>query len=156
MTPQQFVTLAIIPGLSLLPAAMNSPEAQCQLIATAAQESGLVARVQVPGGQARSLFQCERSGGITGVMTGPMRLYAIAACSILGIPSDIISVFAAIAWNDSLAVVIARLILWMDPLRLPALGNETSSWNCYCRTWQPGIERPADWPAAYAAAMSVA
>jgi len=85
-----------------------------------------------------------------------MRLYAIAACTVLGISPDIISVFAAIAWNDPLAVVIARLILWMDPLRLPALGNETGAWNYYCRTWRPGIERPTDWPASYAAAMSCA
>jgi hypothetical protein len=153
MTPEQFNDIVVTPGLALLPPEMSSREARVMLIAAAGQESGLGDRVQI-GGPARGFYQCEKHGGLEGVVTGPMKAYATSACAALAIaPPDVDTIYDAIRLNDALATVIARLILRADPHSLPALGDESGAWACYLRCWGPGRPRPERWHAAYVAAM---
>ncbi|WP_447751835.1 hypothetical protein [Pseudomonas nicosulfuronedens] len=50
--------------------------------------------------------------------------------------------WAAIEHDDILAACMARLLLFTDPARLPALGDESGAWDMYLRVWHPGKPRP--------------
>ncbi|MOA63587.1 hypothetical protein D3C78_1893600 [compost metagenome] len=52
-----------------------------------------------------------------------------------------------------LAAALARLLLWTDPARLPALGEVAKSWELYLRTWRPGKPHRHTWDALYAQAL---
>ena len=71
MTLEQVMRDAVRPALALLPAAMNTPQARCMLLAIGLQESRFVHRRQI-GGPARGFWQFERGtrtsrGGVWGV-----------------------------------------------------------------------------------------
>jgi hypothetical protein len=153
MTPALFIDVAVTPGLALLPTAMDTPEARTLLVAIAGQESGLCERHQMGQGTALGFYQCEKLGAVSGVLHGAMSAYAAEACATLAIiPSDVDTVFEAIRLNDALATVIARLVLRMDPKRLPVIGDVGGAWDYYLRCWKPGVPRPATWAANYTAA----
>ena len=70
MTLEQVMRDAVRPALALLPAAMNTPQARCMLLAIGLQESRFVHRRQI-GGPARGFWQFERGtrtsrGGVWG------------------------------------------------------------------------------------------
>lgn len=158
MTPGTFLLDVIDPGLILLASVLDrsdldSPEASIMLMAIAGQESAWSHRRQV-GGPARSYWQFEKGGGVAGVLagkqTGPwIRL----VCAALDIPADASTVFEAMAWNDHLAVAMARLNLWLVRGALPKEGDQDSAWNYYLNQWRPGKPHPAAWPANYQAAL---
>ncbi len=152
MTPRQFHDLCVIPGLSLLPPVMTSPEARVLLVAIAMQETGLVTRSQV-GGSAFGFYQFEEIG-VDGVFahaeTGHL---AADVAKVLQIPVDE-NFYEAVRWNDLISTVLARLNLWPDPAPLPAIGQELAARNYYARVWRPKIVAIQRWPAAYNAAMA--
>lgn len=158
---EAFYTGAIKPALALLPSAMDSPEAHVLLIAIALQESGLRHRWQVvdlahPGvkGPARGLLQFEKGtaasrGGVTGVFLHPASRYWLSLlCSGCGCAFTPQAIWHALESDDVLAVGVARLLLFTDPKRLPAVDDEDGAWTLYAiRTWRPGKPHLATWAA---------
>lgn len=133
----------------------SDDRALVMLMAIAGQESAWAHRKQI-GGPARSYWQFERGGGVTGVLGHPATKDAIAkACKALDIPLDAAAVYEAMAWNDTLAACMARLLLYSDPRALPAVGDESAAWGYYIRNWRPGKPHPQTWPARYAAALEL-
>jgi len=159
MIPDQ-VKASISKALYLLPPAMTSPEARVMLFAIGLQESRFTHRFQVvqgrPGvkGPARGFWQFERMGGCRGVVDHPASRYWMAhLCQTRGVDFTATAVWNAIEQDDVLAAGAARLLLFTDPKRLPAVGDEAAAWNLYIRTWRPGKPHRGTWPALYAEAM---
>jgi len=144
---------AIAPALALLPARMNSPQAEALLLAIGLQESGLIHRRQI-GGPARGLWQFEQGGGVRGVMRHPLsRPHALAVCTAQGVEPTDAAVYAALEHDDILAAAFARLLLWTDPAPLPAVGEVGKAWDLYVRTWRPGKPHRHSWDRLYVQAM---
>lgn len=144
---------AIAPALALLPARMNSPAAEVMLLAIGLQESRLTHRRQI-GGPARGLWQFERGGGVRGVLLHPAsREHAAKVCAARGVEPSEAAVYNALEHDDVLAAAFARLLLWTDPLPLPAPGRADAGWNLYLRTWRPGKPHEHTWGRLYAQAM---
>lgn len=145
---------AILPALALLPPAMNTPQARILMLAIGLQESRFQHRRQI-GGPARGFWQFERNGGVRGVLTHPTsRENAFRICAARQVAPVAATVHAALEADDILAAAFARLLLWTDPLRLPAAGDADGAWALYLRTWRPGKPHPQTWPALYARALS--
>lgn len=154
MTLSEIRRSAIEPALLLLPARMTSPPAEVLLLAIGLQESQFVHRRQLGGGPGRSYWQGELTGGMILVLGHDVtKKDARALCAARGVPATPSAVYAAIEHDDILAAGLARLLLWSDPFRLPALGDAAGAWDLYIRTWRPGKPRPADWPENYAQAL---
>lgn len=157
MTPTFVLSDIIDPGLMFMrqvigPKPSSTDAARIMLLAIAGQEGSFQYRRQV-GGPARSLWQFEQGGGVKGVLghatTGP---WARQICGALSIPNDAPTVFEAMAWNDHLAVAMARLLLWTDAAPLPA--DEAGGWGYYERLWRPGKPGPDRWSGNYQAAIA--
>lgn len=142
------ITSQVIPAaLSLLPAQMDTPAARAMLVAIGLQESRFLHRQQV-GGPARGFWQFERAG-VHGVMThsatrAPLTeaMRRLRYASILG---QIEPAQAAIAHNDILACVFARLLLWTVPGVLPSRLDPAEGWQQYLDGWRPGKPHPESW-----------
>lgn len=159
----------IEPALLLLPAKMESPQAVVMLLAITRQEDPEQRRRQWPTGPARSLWQAEQGGGmIAGLLNyriQSVRDLATGLCVGRGVTPAAPDVWNAIEHDDILAAGLARLLLYTDPARLPALGDETGAWDLYLRTWRPGAYARGDaaqrsalrkkWAGNYAAALEV-
>ena len=160
MTLDELNTEGVAPALLLLPQAMTSPEARVLLFAIALQESGLVERAQVVydgqgneiKGPARGWWQFEigsrsSGGGVWGVYQHPASRYWLnELCKDRGIPFFAASIWAAIENDDVLAAGLARLLIFTDPRKLPALIDVQGAWALYAnRCWRPGKPRPKDW-----------
>lgn len=171
MTLSEIIKTAINPALALLPAKMDTPEARILLLAIGLQESRFEHRRQIvgnpprPTGPAKSFWQGERGGGmVRGVrLHAATRSIAAELYRARGVAPSDAAIWEAIQFDDVLAAGLARLLLWSDPQRLPALGDEDGSWALYLRTWRPGAydrgtpsERNAlcaKWASNYGAAM---
>src|SRR5690554_397984 len=151
---------AIAPALELLPAQMTSPEAVVMLLAIGLQESRFQHRRQLvgspprPTGPATGFWQFERGGGVTGVLSHrASQDHAHALCRSRDVSAAPAEVWAALQHDDVLATGFARLLLWTDPHRLPALGDAQAAWDLYIRTWRPGKPHRHTWNALYAQAL---
>lgn len=139
---------AITEALDLLPRNMTSDEAIVMLLAIGLQESGFRHRRQLvgspprPSGPAKSFWQAEQGGGmVQGLLfyhNADIRDIVTGLCIVRGVPPDTRSVWDAIENDDVLAAGLARLLLWTDPHRLPAVSDEGGAWALYLRTWRPG------------------
>lgn len=144
---------AIDPALALLPPKMDSPQARVMMLAIGLQESRFMYRCQkVAGfpyvkGPARGFWQCERGGGVAGVMTHhATKELAAMLCKTQGVPFDTVLVHAALETDDILAAGFARLLLWSDHRKLPALdASHDEAWDCYIRNWRPGKPHRHTW-----------
>lgn len=122
----------------LLPAKFDGVVSRVILLAVGLQESRFEHRLQ-QGGPARSYWQFEQAGGITGVLKHPASSgYARAFCGLRAVAPVASDVYAAFLSDDLLACAFARLLLWTDPAPLPALGDRQAAWEYYHRTWRPG------------------
>jgi hypothetical protein len=150
----------IDPALKLLPCGMDTPEARVILLSIGLQESRFAYRRQIvngqPTGPARSFWQAERGGGMVhGVRTHPLTkglanfLYAARQVR----PATDHAIWNAIENDDVLAAGLARLLLYTDPHRLPALGDVQGAWDYYVRTWRPGKPHRLTWDALYRRAL---
>ncbi len=150
-----FHSVVLKPGLKYLENLCTlsvSKEAEVLLLTTALQESGLVHRLQV-GGPARSYWQFEQGGGVRNVVSSSASALKLSAvCQDLNIPFSESVIFEAMAWNDQLAVVMARLNYWLNPLKLPDAQDVEGSWNYYVNTWHPGKPRKETWAGYHAQA----
>lgn len=126
-----------------------SPEADQLLMTIAGQESNWEYRKQISG-PARSFWQFESGGGVKGVLNHVSTKKLISdICNELFITCDQTNVYDAMAYNDVLALAMARLLLWTDPKSLPSIGNLPDSWNYYNRNWRPGKPHPETWTLRY-------
>ena len=153
---------AISEALALLPPGMDSREARVMLVAIGLQESRFKYRRQLVGnppkpvGPAAGFWQFEKGsaasrGGVWGVfLHESTNRHVKTLCAARGIPASPSNIWETIQTDDVLAAGIARLLLWTDPQRLPAVGKEAEAWALYLRTWRPGKPHPQTWPALYA------
>lgn len=148
------IEAAIEPALAFLPTKMDTPEAMVMLLAIGLQESRFLHRRQI-GGLARGFWQFERGGGVVGVLThSASAALARQVCEARGVAPTSPAVYAQLESDDVLAAAFARLLLWTDPGRLPALGDSKGGWDLYVRTWRPGKPHPQTWPALHAQAVA--
>lgn len=146
-------------AMILLPQEMNTHEARLMLLSIGLQESGFENRRQlitekgqlVPKGPAKSFWQGERTGGMCmGTVRHPASRYWMhKVCEACGVKFNGTAIWNAIEHDDVLAAAAARLLIFTDPRRLPALGDQRGAWNLYIRTWNPGKPRPKEWPGSY-------
>lgn len=135
----------------------RSPVADQMLLAIAGQESGWTHRVQT-NGPARGFWQFEQGttasrGGVSGVlMHRAVSARVRALCAGLALPTDVVALYENVAVNDTLAVGVARLLLYTDPKPLPTARAE--GWAYYLRTWRPGRPRAESWEACWNAAAA--
>ena len=152
------VMQAVNEGLRLLPPAMDSTEARVLMYAIGLQESRFTHRAQVIDGggkgPARGLWQFERGGGVAGVLRHPAsRFWANSVCNARNIPAQPLNVWLALETDDVLAAALARLLLFTDPARLPAVGEQAEALRYYLRNWRPGKPHPRTWPECYETAL---
>lgn len=142
MLPADFHARIIVPAARLFPF-HDSPQVQRILLAIAGQESGWRDREQV-NGPARGFWQFERGGAVHGVMQHAATVVELRrCCASLEIEFNEYVLYEAVAWNDSLAYAMARLLLWSDPAPLPDMQDEL--WELYLRCWRPGNPKPLAW-----------
>lgn len=128
------------------------------LLAIGLQESNFQHRRQLvgtpprPTGPARSFWQAEVGGGMVRGVRVHAKTSALAAQLYQhhGVAANDLAVWAAIENNDLLAAALARLLLFTDPYKLPAVGDVEGAWQLYLRTWRPGA-----WTRGDAAAKSI-
>jgi len=160
--PLHRVTSDILnPALAWLPQHMDRAEARVMLLAVGLQESRFQYRVQLGNGPARSFWQFERGtkasrGGVWGIYLHPQSKDLLrAACEAHGVTFDPLYIWQAIADNDVLAAICARLLLWTDAGKLPAMNDVDGAWKLYAeRTWRPGKPHRQTWDAFHAQAVA--
>ncbi|AXF52874.1 MAG: hypothetical protein [Bacteriophage sp.] len=138
-----------------------SKESTVMLLAIGLQESRFVHRRQLvgnppqPTGPAKSFWQAEQGGGMVHGVRRHADTSQMAAelCKARKVSPNDRSVWDAIENDDVLAAGLARLLLWTDPKRLPALGDAEGAWQLYLRTWRPGKPHRGTWDALYAKAL---
>ena len=122
------------------------------LLAIGLQESRFMFRKQI-GGPARGYWQFEQGGGVRGVIehaaTGPLIRPLLDRMNYDQHPA---TAYAAIADNDVLACVFARLLLWTVPGSLPGPTEAQRAWEYYIEGWRPGKPHRQTWDAFYAQA----
>ena len=159
MTPAAFWSVILLPNanaLSWATGVTNSKQARVLLMAIAGHETGWAHRIQIPGGEARGYWQCEKHGAVAGVINDPVTGPLLDNfCAARNIPFDLATVFEAIAWHDALALAVARLALWQDPAHLPAVGDSAGALAIYLKVWRPGRPRPETWPATYQQSLAI-
>lgn len=159
MTLREIRNGPLAEALLLLPARMTSPQAEVMLLAIGLQESRFEHRRQLGNGPARSFWQAEQGGGmVAGLLSyhdDNVRDLVRGLCAVRGVAPVAREVWLAIEHDDVLAAALARLLLFTDPARLPALGDADGAWQLYLRTWRPGKPHPQTWPELYAQALAV-
>lgn len=160
MTLDEITTVAINPALALLPNQMDSPSARVMLLAIGLQESRFEFRRQLGNGPARGFWQFELGseasrGGVWGVyLHQASRYWVDVLCTARGVLYQPLAIWRALEHDDVLAAGLARLLLFTDPHKLPALGDERGAWVMYAkRTWRPGKPHPDTWPGFHAQAV---
>lgn len=165
MPPEILLKTAVTPALALLPAAMDTPQARVMLLAIGLQESRFIYRYQQvqgkPGvkGPARGFWQFEQGsragrGGVWGVcLHQASRYWLDVVCTARGVAFEPRAIWEAIEQDDVLAAALARLLLFTDARRLPAVDDAQSAWDLYAlRTWRPGKPHRQTWDAFHAQA----
>lgn len=142
MTPAFVLAHTIPAALSLLPPAMDTPEARVMLLAIGLQESRFAHRVQIDG-PARGYWQFENAGALAVLHHKSSQNGAIAVCDALGYRTGAVFVYDALSDNDVLACAFARLLLWTLPNALPATADD--GWRQYLKAWRPGRPHPETW-----------
>jgi len=131
---------------------MDTPEATALVLAVGYQESRFAARRQWPKGPARGFWQFEVSGGPRGVIGHEATRDHLKRAWLSLAYRDVLTPFAlqeAIAHNDTLAFVCARLLLWTLPERLPTRDEPKRGLAQYLRAWRPGKPHPETWDDAW-------
>jgi hypothetical protein len=153
LSPRLFLLRCIEPGLSLLPGYMVCDQSRVQLMSIAGVETNWAARAQkVEDGPPPALGYWQfQADGVAGVLEAQRSLMT-AVCATLDIPPT--SIWSAIQYNDPLACVVARLLLWSDREALPAIGDANGGFDYYVRNWRPGKPDKTRWGPAYSTACS--
>lgn len=149
---------AVDTAMAMLPAAMDTRQARVLMLAIGLQESRFAHRWQVlDGGRkgpARGYWQFEQGGGCKGVLQhAASRYWMRTACEARGVDPTPAALWRAIETDDVLAAVAARLLLFTDRFRLPAITDSAAAWQYYVRNWRPGKPHPQTWPECHQAAI---
>ena len=152
MTPDLFFPRIVEPTLQYMAGSPTiaipvTDAARVLVMTIAGQESRWAARRQ-SGGPARSYWQFELGGGVDDVFRATGRQLG-TVCASQDVPYDPHVVFEAMAWNDPLACAMARLLLWMQPPPLPAVGDKEGAWQYYLKAWRPGAPHRHTWDGLY-------
>lgn len=164
MTPEAFYSRIVEPTLQYMAGSPSiaipvTDAARVLVMTIAGQESRWENRRQIGIGQyhpqsigARGYWQFESTWGgpvaLNDVMQKtPVQLATV--CKMLEIPTDELTLYEACAWNDTLACAMARLLLWVDPAPLPAVGDKEGAWQYYLRNWRPGAPHRSTWDGLY-------
>lgn len=161
--PRDLVRAVVMPALASCAAIeatpqLQDPRAVLLLTAIAIQESDLRHVRQYPSGPARSWWQIElRTAAAIVAKTRPRFARSLALHNLLVEPLEPVLVSSPIG-----ASVLARMLLWLDPLRLPDMHNESEALVTYMQVWRPAWAigaRPeqgerARWSRAYAEAVT--
>lgn len=156
MSAMGYVNRIALPGaMQLLPARFDTREARAMLLAIGLQESRFEHRFQI-GGPAHGFWQFEAGGGWKGVLAH-VATSAIArgVLEALAYGEPDVTDYRGIAHNDVLACVLARLLLFTHPKRLPGRGEHQYAWAYYLDTWRPGKPHRATWDAFYTTAWGL-
>lgn len=156
----EIVGSTVEPAMRLLPAAMDTAQARVMLLAIGLQESRFEHRYQVvqgrPGvkGPARGFWQFELGtrasrGGVWGVYLHEASRYWLSiVCAARGVAFDPKALWERVEHDDVLAAAVARLLLFTDAQRLPAVNDTAAAWDLYARrTWRPGKPHRQTWDA---------
>lgn len=154
----RFVLDSIDAGLKLLPSPMDTPAARVMLYAIGLQESRFIHRRQIvrgkPIGPAKGFWQFERLGGCKGVVSHPASRYWMhKVCEARGVAFNATAIWHRIQTDDVLAAAVARLLLFTDPKRLPAIEDADDAWRLYIRTWRPGKPHRSTWADCHQTAL---
>lgn len=151
MTTLDYIAAEIVPAaFELLPARMQSTKARAMVLAIGLIESRFMYREQTHGGPARGFWQFEKGGGVRGVLNFPTtRPVLLPILEMLRYSPDPAECHEAIAHNDVLACVFARLLLWSSPLSLPGRDEVGAAWTLYLDTWRPGKPQGGAWLGFY-------
>jgi len=167
---REILTTIINPALERLAAHRIpvSDSARAMLYAIGLQESGLIHRFQISfrndgsrfRGPARGMWQFEMGGGVAGVMahrTTATVAQAFAAEFVGSNATNNGAIWATLAYEDILAAVFARLLLWTLPRALPpsTLAGQDDAWRQYLETWRPGRPWPDKWHNNWRAALDI-
>jgi hypothetical protein len=143
-------------AFALLPAAMNTKAAQVLLLTIGLQESRFEFRRQLGNGPARGFWQFEEGNaksraGVWGVMNHKAsQPFMRELCEHFGLPFTTKAVWEALETNDVLACCTARLLMYTDAYKLPAVGDVEGAWKLYAdRVWRPGKPHRSTWDAFY-------
>lgn len=148
----RFMYQRILPAAAaMLPARLDAAKARVLLIAIGLQESRFEHRRQIRG-PAVGWWQFESGGGVYGVLThsASKPLIEPALATLRYRPGDC---YDAIAHNDVLACIFARLLLFTHPKPLPASAD--TAWRYYLDTWRPGRPHAESWEAFYLQAWAM-
>lgn len=144
-----------------------SDAARAMLYAIGLQESILTLRYQqtqsgAGKSHARGLWQFESGGGVAGVLghkstASIAKHYANLHVGPTGATVNQHAVWATLEFDDVLACIFARLLLWSDAKALPApvAASQQEAWDYYIRNWRPGKPHESKWPANWKAALEV-
>jgi hypothetical protein len=125
---------------------MDSPQARVMLLTIGQQESRFEYRRQMGNGPAKGFWQFERGGGVKGCINHPSSApHLRTLCAARGVEFTAQAVWDAIEHDDVLAAGLARLLLWTDPDKLPAVNDVDAAWGLYLRTWRPGKPHVRTW-----------
>ena len=132
------------------------------LLSSGLQESRFMYRFQKVAGQpyvkgpAKSFWQFEEGGGVKGVMQHPAtREHAQKLCAARGAAFESKAIHHAMENDDVLAAGLARLLLFADPRKLPAVNaTHDEAWDCYVRCWRPGKPHRHTWDEFHKAAQA--
>lgn len=162
--PTHLLAWVLPAAYALLPSAMASAEASAMLLAIAMQESKCRYRRQLPRksggafGPARGFWQFEEGGAVKGVQQHPKtRNLLEGALVALAYKSTLSSreLHQAIEHNDVLAAVMARLLLYTLPAKLPGRSDVDDGWRQYLLAWRPGEPHPKTWPGYFRGAWDL-
>jgi hypothetical protein len=134
-----YLTGFVIPAsFALLPPPMRSQQAAALLVSIGLHESGFQYRRQVKG-PACGFWQFEEPG-VRGVLQHPASAQAAReAAQALGYPGRTSTeLHAALADNDVLACLVARLLLWTSSAALPPSTEPGQAFRVYLDCWRPG------------------
>lgn len=164
---KQILTNVIDPALKKLAShgIPVSDAARAMLYAIGLQESILRIRYQkTQSGEgkshARGLWQFESGGGVAGVLghkstAAIAKHYANLHVGPTGSTVNQHAVWATLEFDDTLACIFARLLLYSDanPLPPPVAASQQAAWDYYIRNWRPGKPHADKWSANWKAAL---
>lgn len=156
MTLDEITRTGINPALAMLPGHMDSPQSRVMLLAIGLQESRFEHRRQMGNGPARGFWQFEQGGGVKGCVNHAASApYLRQLCTARGVAFNAPAIWLAIEHDDVLAAGLARLLLFTDPYKLPAVTDQGGAWELYAdRCWRPGKPHPETWPKYHAQARA--
>lgn len=151
MTPERLYRVAILPAMAELSALgiPSTPYAWRFLLAIALQESNLMHRRQLTAGgeelgPASSFWQFEVGGGCRGVLAhAATGVLMTKMCDAYNVKADPLALWEAMRYNDVVAAMAARLLVYTLPGKLPATAED--GWSQYLAAWRPGKPHPDRW-----------